>query len=161
MDPIELICGEEHGVEVVETPEDMSVYCNLSYDNLNMFEPDVGIHIWITNSIEDPNPHKGEDCDIWESWISVQNYSRFLHILESLSFESYDDVNNNDVAYTPCTSRSAICFVCGERLHYREDVLSLTRSRGPICCHQECIDEFHRTILDLKEDMPCIISAIV
>lgn len=162
MDRIELVSGDRNGVEVMEVPEESSVYCNLSYDNLNMFEPSVGIHMWIENLIEDPNPRKGEDCDIWESWISVQNYTRLLNVLDTLSFDSYDDVNENDVAYTPCTSQSAICFVCGENLIYREDdVVSFTRSRGPIYCHENCVDEFYEKLVELEEDMACIISNVL
>lgn len=162
MSIVTLSSKDRVGIEVAEVPEDLSVYCNLSYDSLEFIEPDVGIHIWAKNLIEDPNPRKGEDRDRWESWISLQKYDRLLSLLDEFSTESYDDVNDNDIAYTSCTSRGAICFVCGEDLMYREDdVLSITGSLGPIYCHEDCVDDFYEIVKSIENEASTIVSQVV
>lgn len=162
MSIVTLSSKDRVGIEVAEVPEDDSVYCNLSYDSLEFIEPDVGVHIWAENLIEDPNPRKGEDRDTWDAWISLQKYDRLVSLLEDFSTDSYDDVNDNDIAYTPCTSNTAVCFVCGEDLEYREDdVLSITGSTGPIYCHSDCVDDFQEIVQSVEEEIPTILSQVV
>lgn len=161
MQSITLLSGERTGIGVDAVPESESIYCNVSYDIKTLNEVDVGIHIWAENLIENPNPHKNEEVEFWESWISLENYDRLVSVLEEFSYDSYDDVNQTDIAYTPCTSHGAICFVCDEDLSYREDVLSITQARGPIYCHEDCVKDFYKVVKSVENEAPEILSRIV
>lgn len=160
MEEVTLISGDRTGVEIAEVPRQETVYCNLSYGR-NIIEVEVGIRIWAENLIDDPNPHKNEDCEFWESWISLDNYYTLLDLLADTSFDSYDDVNDTRIAYTPCTSTGAICFVCDNDLGYRKDSVSITASRGPIYCHQDCFSEFQESVRSLESKAPELLSQII
>lgn len=162
MDPLTVHSVGRCGIDIAEVPEERSVYCNLSYDEHNLIEVDTGIRIWAENLIEDPNPHKGEDCEVWDSWISLENYDRMLDVLEDFSTEEYDDMNKNDVAYTPCTSRSSICFMCDRDIQYRDDdVLSITQAKGPIYCHPSCVEDFYKVVQSIKDQAPSLVARIL
>lgn len=154
---IQLIDGENHGIEIINPPEEKNVFCCLSLSKSHVSVDELVIHIWTTNK------SSKYEYDLWSAWINISEYKTLLQHLDNLTFESYDNVNQTDIAYTPCTSTCSSCFVCGEVLEYREDpVVSLTRANGPIYCHQNCVQRFFEVIKSIDENhLSTITSQIV